>query len=337
MQIAVTGGTGYLGAQTVKALLEAGHSVRLLVAPGCGSEPVIPRLRELGTLEVLDGDIRDDGVVGTLLDGCDSVLHAAGVVGTNDRQEKLMWDINAYATEAILTRAVAAGLDPVVSVSSYSALFPPPNGVIGPDSPTVPGRSAYARTKAYGERVARRLQEEGAPVVVTYPSSVVGPAFWTAPGVTERGWAPIVQYRVAPVVRGGMAMVDVRDIGLVHSSLMKPGRGPHRYLCGGIMVGFDEMIAAVEVGLGASVRRIRVAPSVFKGIGRVSDLASKLLPLPESLSYEAAWLLTSATPTDDSATLADLGLQWRSPVDAIVESLRAGLAPVAPPVLPPNV
>lgn len=340
MQIAVTGGTGYLGAHTVRALLEAGHSVRLLVAPGCGDEPVIPRLRELGMLEVLDGDIRDTAVVAALLEGCDAVLHAAGVVGTNDRQEKLMWDINAYATEAILTRAVEAGLDPVVSVSSYSALFPPPDGVIGPDSPTVPGRSAYARTKAYGEQVARRLQDEGHPVVVTYPSSVVGPVFWTAPGVTERGWAPIVKYRVAPVVRGGMAMVDVRDVGQVHSSLMKPGRGPHRYLCGGIMVSFDEMIAAVERGLGKPVRRIRVAPSVFKGIGWVSDLASKLLPLPESLSYEAAWLLTSATPTDDSATLADLGLQWRSPVDAIVESLRAGLspaAPVLPPTIPPNV
>lgn len=327
MQVAVTGGTGYLGAHTVRALLEAGHSVRLLVAPGCGSEPVIPRLRELGSIEVLDGDIRDIGVVAALLEGCDSVLHAAGVVGTNDRQEKLMWDINAYATEAILTRAVEAGLDPVVSVSSYSALFPPPDGVIGPDSPTVPGRSAYARTKAYGERVARRLQDDGAPVVVTYPSSVVGPAFWTAPGVTERGWAPIVKYRVAPVVRGGMAMVDVRDVGLVHSSLMKPGRGPHRYLCGGVMVGFDEMIAAVEQGLGTSVRRIRVAPSVFRGIGRVSDFASRLLTLPEGLSYEAAWLLTSATPTDDSATLADLGVQWRSPTEAIIESLRVPAAP----------
>lgn len=324
MQIAVTGGTGYVGAHTVKALLEAGHSVRLLVAPGCGDEPVIPRLRELGALEVLDGDIRDTAVVAALLDGCDAVLHAAGVVGTNDRQEKLMWDINAYATEAILTRAAEAGLDPIVSVSSYSALFPPPDGVIGPDSPPVDGRSAYARTKAYGERVARRLQSEGAPVVITYPSSVIGPAFHTAPGVTERGWAAIKQYRMAPSVRGGMAMVDVRDLGRVHAALMSPGRGPHRYLCGGIMVSFDEMVTAVEEGLGTPVRRIPIAPSVFRGIGRVSDLVSRFVPLNESLSYEAAWLLTSATPTDDSKTLADLGMAWSSPTDAIVDSLRAG-------------
>ncbi|HEU4359896.1 MAG TPA: NAD-dependent epimerase/dehydratase family protein, partial [Mycobacterium sp.] len=195
MQVAVTGGTGYLGAHTVGALLEAGHRVRLLVAPGCADEPVIDHLAELGSVTVLDGDVRDAAVITALLDGCDAVLYAAGVVGTDNRRAQLMWDINAYASEAVLTRAVEAGLDPVVSVSSYSALFPPPDGVIGPDSPTVDGRSAYARTKAYADRVARRLQADGAPVVVTYPSSVVGPAFFTAPGVTERGWEPIVRSR----------------------------------------------------------------------------------------------------------------------------------------------
>ncbi|OHV06120.1 NAD-dependent epimerase/dehydratase family protein [Mycobacterium talmoniae] len=323
MQIAVTGGTGYLGAHTVKALLEAGHRVRLLVAPGCGDEPVIPRLRELGDLEVLDGDVRDPGVVAALLDGCDAVLHAAGVVGTDSRRERLMWDINAYATEAILTRAVEAGLDPVVSVSSYSALFPPPNGVIGPDSPTVEGRSAYARTKAYADKVARRLQDGGAPVVVTYPSSVVGPAFFTAPGVTEQGWAPIVRYRVAPRLRGGMQMVDVRDVADVHAALMRPGRGPRRYVCGGLLLSFDEMITALQTGIGRPIRRIPVAPSVFRGLGWVADAVGRYLPLGDGLSYEAALLLTAATPTDDSATLADLGMAWRSPVEAIVESLRA--------------
>lgn len=97
MQIAVTGGTGYLGAHSVRALLGAGHAVRLLVAPGCGDEPVIGQLGRLGDVTVLDGDVRDSEVVGKLLDGCEAVLHAAGVVGTNERQEKLMWDIDAYA------------------------------------------------------------------------------------------------------------------------------------------------------------------------------------------------------------------------------------------------
>ncbi|OBJ68742.1 NAD-dependent epimerase/dehydratase family protein [Mycobacterium sp. 1274756.6] len=322
MLIAVTGGTGYIGAHTVRALLEAGHAVRLLVAPGCADEPVIPRLRELGELTTLDGDIRTKDTVAELLDGADAVLHGAGIVGTDNRREKLMWEVNAHAGEMILTCAAEEGLDPIVSVSSYSTMFPPPDGVIGPDSPVVPGRSAYARTKAYAERVARELQGEGAPVVITYPSSVVGPAFFTAPGVTEQGWEPIVRFGVAPRMRGGMQMVDVRDVAEVHTRVMAPGRGPHRYVCGGVMVSFDEMITAVQAGLGKPIRRFPLPPSAFRAVGRAADAVGAFLPLGAGLTYEAAWLLTEGTPTDDTSTLADLGMTWRSPTAAITESFR---------------
>ncbi len=323
MRIAVTGGTGYLGAHTVRALLMSGHTVRLLVAPREDCDQLLRRLEKIGEITTLKGDVRDSHCVGELLTGCDAVWHAAGVVGTDNRRTKLMWDVNAYATEAILNRAVELGLDPIVSVSSYSALFQPPVAVIGPDTPTASGRSAYAQTKAYADRVARRLQRDGAPVVVTYPSSVVGPAFCSAPGVTESGWAPIVRAGIAPRLRGGMQMVDVRDIAEVHCKVMQPGRGPRRYVCGGRLVAFDDMISALERGTGRPVRRVPCSPSMFRGIGWLCDVAGRIVPLGAGLSYEAALLLTAATPTDDSATLADLGIQWRSPEESIVESFRS--------------
>jgi nucleoside-diphosphate-sugar epimerase len=323
VQVAVTGGTGYVGAHTVRALLEAGHQVKLLAAP---HEPstVVDRLRALGPVSVVVGDVRSTSTTEELLAGADALLHAAGVVGTDERRAQLMWDVNAFATEAILTRAVDLGLDPVVLVSSYSALFPPRNGIISPDTPTASGRSAYAKTKGYADRVARRLQETGAPVVVTYPSSVVGPAFGTAAGVTEQGWAPIVRWAIAPTVRGGMQMVDVRDVAEVHARIMRAGRGPRRYVCGGRLLTFDEMVDALEEGLGRRVRRVPISPGVLRAIGRVADAAGRYVALGDGLSYEAAVLLTAATPTDDSTTVQDLGVTWRSPRAAIVESLLAG-------------
>ena len=320
MHIAVTGGTGYVGAHTVRALLAAGHSVRLLVVPGGNDDATLDALRPLGPVEVLVGDIRDPATVSDLLTGCDAALHAAGVVGTDSRRTQLMWDINAYATEALLTQACELGLDPVVSVSSYSSLFPPPDGIIGPDTPPAPGRSDYARTKAYADNAARRLQSTGAPVVVTYPSSVVGPAFHAAVGVTQRGWDPIVRFRVAPRLRGGMQMIDVGDVARVHTALMQPGRGPKRYVCGGVMLTFNQMVDALQSALGRPIRRIPLSPGLFRGIGRLSDFAGRWLPLAEGLSYEAALLLTAAVPTDDTSTLADLGLTWRDPRESIVES-----------------
>lgn len=320
MHIAVTGGTGYVGAHTVRALLAAGHTVRLLVFPGGSDDAALDALGRIGPLEILTGDIRDPATVSELLAGCDAALHAAGVVGTDSRRTQLMWDINAYATEALLTRACELGLDPVVSVSSYSSLFPPADGVIGPDTPPAPGRSDYARTKAYADNAARRLQAAGAPVVVTYPSSVVGPAFHTAVGVTQRGWDPIVRYRVAPRLRGGMQMIDVGDVARVHTALMRPGRGPKRYVCGGVLLTFDQMVDALQSALGRPIRRIPLSPGMFRGVGRVSDVAGRWLPLAEGLSYEAALLLTAAVPTDDSLTLSDLSLTWRDPRESIVDS-----------------
>ncbi len=249
-------------------------------------------------------------------------MHAAGVVGTDERRVRLMWDVNAYASEAILRRAVERGLDPVLAVSSYSALFPAVNGVISPHTPTSEGRSAYARTKGYADRVARRLQDDGAPVVVTYPSSVVGPAFGTAPGVTERGWAPIVRWAVAPRMRGGMQMIDVRDVADVHVRAMRPGLGPRRYVCGGEMLRFDDMVDALEAGLRRPIRRIPVPATALLAAARATDVLARYVALPDGLSYEAATLLLAATPTDDTATLHDMGMQWRSARAAIIASVR---------------
>lgn len=319
MRIAVTGGNGYLGAHTVRGLLQAGHEVRMLVRHE--DAELLSHLREFGPVDTLRGDIREPATIAALLSGNDAVIHAAGVVGTDDRQEQAMWEINAYATEALLQQASDRGLDPIVSVSSYAALFSPSEPIIGPDTPPAEGKSAYSKTKAYADRVARRLQDSGAPVVVTYPSSVVGTPFWTRPGVTEEGWVSITKGRVAPRIRGaGMMMIDVRDVADVHVALMRPGRGPKRYPCGGTMLSFDEMISALEVGIGRRIHRIPMSPRFFRALGKVSDRLAAVLPIGAAFGYEAAQLITAAVPTDDSSTLSELGLRWRSPVEAIIST-----------------
>lgn len=88
--------------------------------------------------------------------------------------------------------------------------------MIGPDTPAASGRSPYVRSEAYA----------------------------------ERGWEPILRSGIAPRLRGEMPMVDVRDIGEVHARLMRPGRGPHRYICGGVSLRFDAVVDAFEAATG---------------------------------------------------------------------------------------
>lgn len=324
MRVAVTGGTGYLGAHSVKALVDRGHRVRLLVREGTDPERSVGALGvDLADHEVVRGDVCEPDAVQRLLEGSDALLHAAGVVGTDDREERRMWEVNVGATATVLAGAVTLGLDPVVHVASYSALYPSPDAVIGPDSPTAEGRSAYGRTKAVGDRIARGFQAAGAPVVITYPSTVVGPPAGDRRGITAEGWEPLLRFGASITFEGGMAMIDVRDVADVHAAAMEPGRGPRRYLCGGELVPFADMVTALSEASGRRVRRVPIRPSVLRGAGRLADAASRLLPLPPSISYEAAWLLTRPTPTDDSVTLSELGLTWRPPRQALADAVRA--------------
>ena len=47
-----------------------------------------------------------------------------------------------------------------------------------------------------------------------------------------------------------------------------------------------------------------------------------LLPLGGGFSYEAAQLMTATIPTDDSVTLAELAITWRSAREAILDTFR---------------
>lgn len=62
--------------------------------------------------------------------------------------------------------------------------------------------------------------------MITYPGTVVGPAagsrLW---GIAVQGWDPIVRFKVAPSFRGGVALIDVRDVADLHAAVMVPGAG----------------------------------------------------------------------------------------------------------------
>ena len=328
MRVAVTGGTGYLGAQAVAALRRAGHSVRLLVHPAEAERPLATYGVDPDGLEVVDGDVADPTAVAALLDGADGVLHMAGIVAVDDRREADMWRVNVEATQSLVRAAADRGLDPIVHVSSYVALFPSPTGVIGPDTPTAAGRSAYGRTKAAADRFMRGLQQDGVPVVVVYPPGIVGPALGDRPGIAAEGWAPLLRRRTTITVRGIMPVVDVRDIADVFAAVMRPGGGPRRLPCGGEVLTFDEVLDVLEQATGRTFRRVRVGPGVFRGMGRAFDAAARMLPLPPSFSYEAAWLLTCGQRVDDTAALAALGRPWRDVRAALLDAVQTAASSV---------
>lgn len=113
MIVALTGGTGFVGAATIARATADGLRVRALTRrPQPAREGV----------EWIAGALDDHAALATLVAGADAVVHIAGVVNAPDRAA---FDAgNVAGTAAMLTATHAAGVRRFVHVSSLAAREP---------------------------------------------------------------------------------------------------------------------------------------------------------------------------------------------------------------------
>ncbi len=313
MKVAVTGGTGFVGSHTVAALSAAGHEVRLLVRNPDRLGPAFEPLGLAASIEVLVGEVTDAEDIGRLLDGCDAVIHAASVYSLDSRDTARIRAINIEGTRLVIEAGRRIGLDPIVHVSSISAMLPA-SSPLSPDSPVARATGPYGRSKADSERLARQHQAEGAPVVTVMPSSVWGPHdphFGESCRVVAnflRGYT-----RVLPA-RGSMTIVDVRDVAAVLVGAIERGLGPRRYLVAPHRISLGDLCASMNRLTGRRIRYVRLPNPVITAAVALMDSLQRLLPFRLPISGEGA-RLTLAWPSADSSTAAhEFGIDW-TPLD----------------------
>lgn len=321
MRVMVTGATGFVGAHTAHALLAAGHEVTALVRDerrlAASMSPF-----DVPLPDAVVGDMTDATAVAAALDGADAVVHCAAVVSLDRRRAEDMSWVNPTGLRNVVGLAAELGLDPIVTTSSTSALFAPGVGVLSADSPVTTSDLPYARSKAECERIAREYQRDGAPVVITYPSGILGPAAGPALGETSESMAGFVAAGIMPTRRAALSFIDVRDLAAAHVALMQPGLGPRRIMCGGSLVTMDDLAELLGDLTGRRFRIAPVPPAVLRGAGRAVDLLGRHVALDTPMSEEGMVLVTGWQGTDDS-TLHDLGIRPRPPRDTMGDALRA--------------
>jgi nucleoside-diphosphate-sugar epimerase len=266
------------------------------------------------------GDVADADAVRAALAGCDAVVHAAALVSLERRRASEVLETCARGVENVVAGAVAAGLGPVVYVSSATAIFHPGAPRIEPDSGIAPARSAYGRSKAAAERAVRALQERGAPVHVSYPAAVIGP---DDPGLSESNHAlrTFVKDCVF-LTSGGFPAVDVRDVARVHARLVERGGEPSRCLVGGRFLTWAEVADLCDEVTGGRVRRIPIPGRLVRAMGRVGDAVKRFVDFDFPLTREAMEFATLLTPIETSQTLRELDVAFRPVRETFADALR---------------
>jgi dihydroflavonol-4-reductase len=313
MKVLVTGGTGFVGSHSVRALLGAGHTVRLLAR----SAAKVP----FKGVEVAEGDVTDTAAVAKSVAGCDAVLHCASVYSYDPRKNAEMLRVNVAGTRNVLEAGVAAGCNPVVHVSSLMALVggTPRGQAITAHSPPGAPFGVYAKTKRDSELVARSMQEKGHPVVITYPGSVWGPE---DPYLGESSFITqqMVRGLVPLTTTGRIAIVHVGDVAAVHAALMKPHQGPARYPALGHAVRHCDLQRLVCEAAG--VRRLNLpVPPLVAITGLPIFALVGVLGIRWANSPDGAYLTWRDHPVDNGAAERELGVRFRPAEESVRDTV----------------
>ena len=318
MHVLITGGTGFVGSHAVGSIQRAGHTVRVL-AREPSRVPIVLGPLGLEADDIATGDMTVPESVDAALEGCDAVVHCAAQIGIGGGLGPA-GTANVDGARAVVGGAVERGIDPIVYTSSITVHLPCLDRIITPESPLAEPLSTYGAQKASIDRFVQDLQADGAPVTMLVISGVYGPHSPHLDGSFAALLSSLQAGMVAPP--GGLGVVDVRDVAQVIAASLESDRGPRRYLVSGNYVTWGEWTAILSEAVGRNVPFTAVSASVMIDLGKrfdeLRDAGRDGLP---PLSVEAAVVMNSGKPADDSATLRDLGVTYRSTLETFRDTL----------------
>ncbi|MDB5297486.1 MAG: NAD-dependent epimerase/dehydratase [Phycisphaerales bacterium] len=306
----MTGATGFVGSHTAAHFLSNGWRVKALVR-----RPGVPSLLPAGA-EVVRGDVLDAASYRTALDGCDAVVHAAGLVKARTRDEYIA--VNAGGAAAVARAAAEACPRAMfVLVSSQAAAGPARDGVPVRESDPPRPVSWYGESKLAGEREVERHVR--GPWCSVRPSAVHGRG---DPGVLEL-FKP-VQLGIAPILAGGRARVHLIGVGdlarVLVAAAARPDLSGRRGFAAGDVVSLRELMTFLATDLRRKPAwRVPVPAAAVRAAGLWESLRQAVTRRARPFNRDKAReLLQPDWLCDAKPFLGDLGVVdlggWREQV-----------------------
>jgi nucleoside-diphosphate-sugar epimerase len=242
VKLAITGGTGFVGAHLIDLSLAEGHELRALTR-----RPQPPR----PGIEWIEGPLSDRAAVARLVEGADAVVHVAGVINAPDAAS--FEEGNVGGTLAAVAAATASGARRFVHVSSLAA--------------REPELSQYGASKARAEAL---VENSGLDWVIVRPPAVYGPGDKETLELFKMARLGLM---VLPP-KGRLSLIHVDDLARLLLALTAPG-APSQILVeadDGRARGWSHREFALALGEAVERRPLTLAaPSVLLRLGAKAD------------------------------------------------------------------
>ncbi|TPN45477.1 MULTISPECIES: aldehyde reductase [unclassified Mesorhizobium] len=295
--VLVTGGSGFLGAHCILALLKAGYRVRTTVRSAKPQADVLAMLKAGDTepgdrLSFAIADLMIDAGWPQAVAGCDYVLHVASPFppGVPKHEDDLIVPAREGALR-VLRAARDAGVKRVVLTSSFAAIgygkMPPDGRPFTEESWTDPtGKvSAYVKSKTLAERAAWDFiaaEGGGLELAVVNPVGIFGPVLGADHSTSTEFVQRMMNGAMPGLPRLSFGIVDARDVADLHVRAMtNPAARGERFLAvSGDFMTVREIAQTLKTRLGGAASRVstrRLPDWLVRIVGLFNPEAAQLV------------------------------------------------------------
>ncbi len=270
-RVLVTGASGHIGANLVRALIRSGAFVRAMVHRNSVA------LRGLN-VELAVADVSDPSTLPPVFRDVDVVYHCAGCISISRRACPGLFEVNVTGTANIVEACLKAGVKRLVHFSSIHARSDTgPGTVIDEETPLALGDSEapYDRSKAEGEWIVLCAANRGLDAVVVVPTAVLGPHDYL-PSYFGRVLLSLARERMPVIVCGGFDWVDVCDVVDGAMRAAERAASGSRYVLSGHWCTLTEIAMYVSDARGCSPPRLCVPDRLARACGRVNEAICRL-------------------------------------------------------------
>ncbi len=311
MNVAVTGATGHIGANLVRALIERGDQVRALIHED-------ERALEGVDAERLRVDVRDLPALRRGFDGVDLVFHLAARISIAPGDEDEVHDVNVVGTRNVVEACLASRVRRLCHFSSIHALSPEPrDGTVDEERPLAAGSwLPYDRSKAGGELQIKEGVERGLDAVTVNPTAVLGPHDYK-PSQLGGVLLDLYHRRLPGLVDGGFDWVDVRDVVAGALAAAEKGRTGERYLLSGARRSILELARTVEEVTGVRPPRLVTPMWLARGVAPFATGWARLMGRPPRFTAESLHALRNHQMVSHDKAARELGYLVRPLKDTV--------------------
>ncbi len=315
----VTGATGHIGNNLVRALLARGERVRAVIYPADD----VRSLAGLDEVERVAGDVRDLDSLRAAFQGADRVYHLAGIIAIMPGQGQLLEKVNVGGTRNVAQACLECGVPRLVHTASIHALVEPPHGTVIDermpfDAAHIP--TEYGRSKARAARAVLEATGRGLNAVIVCPTGVIGPHDYQ-PSEMGRLFISAVRRRLPAYIHGAYDFVDVRDVAQGMIAAGNRGRCGESYLLAGEKITVSQLMAVLERITGERMPRMILPKALAHWLARFAPLYSRLTHSRPLFTEESISILDSNCCVSHDKASRELGYAPRPVEESVADTI----------------